>query len=70
MKLAEEEIGKLESQKLVLEKKMADPELYSNEVEAQKIQESYLKIEAKLEDVNARWEELVDQISALQEMVS
>lgn len=70
LKLAEEEIGKLESQKLVLEKKMADPELYSNEVEAQKTQGSYQNIQAKLEDGNSKWEELVDQISALQEMVS
>lgn len=69
LKLAEDEIGKLESQKLVLEKKMADPELYSNEAEAQKTQESYQKIQAKLEDFNSKWEVLVDQISALQEMV-
>lgn len=69
LKLAEDEIGKLESQKLVLEKKMADPELYSNEAESQKTQESYQKIQAKLEDFNSKWEVLVDQISALQEMV-
>lgn len=70
LKLVEDEIGKLESQKSVLEKKMADPDLYSNESEAQRIQENYQKIQGYLGKVNSKWEELVDQISALQEMVT
>lgn len=70
LKLVEDEIGKLEGQKLVFEKKMADPDLYSNESEAQRMQESYQKVQGYLEKVNSKWEVLVDQISALQEGVS
>lgn len=70
LKLVEDEIGKLESQKLVLEKKMADPDLYTNESEAQRTQENYQRIQGYLDKINSKWEELVDQISALQEMVN
>jgi ATP-binding cassette subfamily F protein 3 len=70
LKTVEDEIGKLEGQKLVLEKKMADPDLYSNESEAQRTQENYQKIQGYLEKINSKWEVLVDQISALQEMIS
>jgi ATP-binding cassette subfamily F protein 3 len=70
LKLVEDEIGKLESQKSVLEKKMADPDLYTNESEAQRTQENYQRIQGYLDKINSKWEELVDQISALQETVN
>jgi ATP-binding cassette subfamily F protein 3 len=44
--------------------------LYLNEVEAQKIQTSYQQVQSSLEKVNATWEQLVDQISTLQQQVA
>ncbi len=64
----EKEIESLELLKSETEEKMADPEIYEDEVKAQKIQESYQNIQTNLHEVNAKWEELVDQISTLQEL--
>ncbi|REG88270.1 ABC-F family ATP-binding cassette domain-containing protein [Algoriphagus antarcticus] len=66
----EKEVEKLEEKKLGLERKMADPELYSREEEAQEIQENYQGLQAKLMDSNEQWEDLVDKISNLQEVLS
>jgi len=66
----EKEVEKLEEKKLGLERKMADPELYSREEEAQEIQEIYQGLQAKLIDSNEQWEDLVDKISNLQEVLS
>jgi prefoldin subunit 5 len=41
-----------------------------DEVEAQKIQSSYQQVQSALEKVNATWEQLVDQISVLQQQVA
>ena len=65
----EKEIHQLEVQKVDLEGKLAEPSLYLEEVEAQKIQASYQQVQATLEKVNATWEQLVDQISSLQQQV-
>ncbi|WP_339755228.1 ABC-F family ATP-binding cassette domain-containing protein [Algoriphagus aquimarinus] len=66
----EKEVEKLEEKKLGLERKMADPELYSREVEAQEIQENYQGLQANLKASNEQWEVLVDKISSLQEVLS
>ncbi|MCM0041658.1 MAG: ABC-F family ATP-binding cassette domain-containing protein [Algoriphagus sp.] len=66
----EKEIHQLEVQKQDLEAKLAEPSLYGNEVEAQKIQKSHQQVQASLEKVNATWEQLVDQISSLQQQVT
>ncbi|PZX50559.1 ABC-F family ATP-binding cassette domain-containing protein [Algoriphagus chordae] len=66
----EKEVEKLEEKKLGLERKMADPELYSREEEAQEIQENYQGLQAKLARSNEQWEALVDKISSLQEVLS
>ncbi|RAI87957.1 ABC-F family ATP-binding cassette domain-containing protein [Algoriphagus yeomjeoni] len=66
----EKEVEKLEEKKLGLERKMADPELYSREEEAQEVQENYQGIQSKLKASNEQWEELVDKISNLQEVLS
>ncbi|WP_425640125.1 ABC-F family ATP-binding cassette domain-containing protein [Algoriphagus yeomjeoni] len=66
----EKEVEKLEEKKLGLERKMADPELYSREEEAQEVQESYQGVQSKLKASNEQWEELVDKISNLQEVLS
>ncbi len=66
----EKEIHQLEVQKVELEAKLAEPSLYLNEVEAQKTQASYQQVQSSLEKVNATWEQLVDQISTLQQQVT
>jgi ATP-binding cassette subfamily F protein 3 len=66
----EKEIHQLEVQKQELEAKLAEPSLYLNEVEAHKIQTSYQQIQSSLEKMNATWEQLVDQISILQQQVA
>ena len=69
LKKSEDQIGKFEIQISELEQKMADPALYTNEVESQKTQEIYQKAQKQLLEANSKWEILVDQISALQEVI-
>lgn len=64
----EKEIESLELLKADVEVKMADPDIYSDEVKAQKVQDSYKRIQDSLYEANAKWENLVDQISTLQEI--
>ncbi len=66
----EKEISQLEAKKKELEDKLADPALYLDEVGAQKIQASYQQVDESLEAANTSWENLVDQISKLQQQVS
>jgi ATP-binding cassette subfamily F protein 3 len=66
----ESEIEKLDSEKQNLELKMADPSLYSNESESQTIQEKYQSMQANVLSLNKEWENLVDQISSLQEVIA
>ncbi|MBN3519819.1 ABC-F family ATP-binding cassette domain-containing protein [Algoriphagus lutimaris] len=66
----EKEIEKLESDKTDVELKMSDPELYSNENELKKVQDLHQSIHRKMDDLNAEWEALVDEISALQDVVA
>lgn len=66
----EKEIEKLESQKTDVELKMADPALYSNEDELKKVQDLHQSIHRKMDDLNSEWEVLVDEISALQEVLA
>jgi ATP-binding cassette, subfamily F, member 3 len=64
----EREIESLELLKVETEEKMADPDIYVDEIKAQKLQDSYQNIQNSLREVNAKWEEMVDQISSLQEL--
>jgi ATP-binding cassette subfamily F protein 3 len=64
----EKEIESLDLLKSETEEKMADPEVYEDESKAQKLQASYQQIQKSLLDANTHWEELVDQISHLQEL--
>ncbi|MDO8966273.1 MAG: ABC-F family ATP-binding cassette domain-containing protein [Algoriphagus sp.] len=64
----EKEIESLELLKVETEEKMADPDIYVDEIKAQKLQDSYQNIQNSLREVNSKWEELVDQISTLQEL--
>jgi ATP-binding cassette subfamily F protein 3 len=65
----EKEIETLDLLKLEVEEKMADPELYLDEVKSQKLQESYQSVQNNLYEANAKWENLVDQIAILQEQL-
>ena len=66
----EKEIHQMEVQKQDLEAKLAEPSLYLDELEAQSTQVSYQQIQVSLAVVTANWEQLVDQISLLQQQVS
>ena len=66
----EKEIESLELLKAETEEKLGDPDVYSDEEKAQKIQEGYQRIQNNLDEANGKWEELVDQISTLQEKIA
>lgn len=66
----EKEIESLELLKRETEEKMADPEIYADESKAQKIQESYQDIQNSLYEANAKWKNLVEDISRLQEITA
>jgi len=70
LQLIEKEISQLEGKKKELEDKLADPALYLDEVQAQKTQASYQQVDQSLQASNSSWENLVDQISQLQQQVS
>ncbi len=76
MKKLEEQLAKIEKEietldllKAEVEEKMADPEIYSDESKAQKLQESYQSVQNSLYESNAKWENLVDQIAILQDQL-
>jgi ATP-binding cassette subfamily F protein 3 len=70
LQVVEKEISQLEAKKKELEDKLADPALYLDESQAQKIQASYQQVDQSLQAYNTSWENLVDQISQLQQQVS
>ena len=70
LQLIEKEISQLEAKKKELEDKLADPSLYLDEAQAQKIQASYQQVDESLEGANAFWEKLVDQTSQLQQQAT
>lgn len=70
LKTTEDQIGKLEIQVTQLEQKMADPTLYTDEIELQKTQLIYQNAQQDLQKMNSKWEILVDQISVLQEVIA
>ena len=57
MKSIEDEIAKTEEEKSIEENKMANPEVYSNGEKAKAVQARISELSAKLDDLNARWEE-------------
>lgn len=67
LQLIEKEISQLEEKKKGLEEKLADPSLYLDEAQTQKIQASYHQVDESLVAANTSWEKLVDQISQLQQ---
>ncbi len=70
LQLIEKEISQLEEKKEELEDKLADPSLYLDEAQTQKIQANYKQVDKSLEVANTSWEKLVDQISQLQQQAT
>lgn len=70
LQLIEKEISQLEEKKKGLEEKLADPSLYLDEAQTQKIQASYHQVDESLVAANTSWEKLVDQISQLQQQTT
>ncbi|EAZ79993.1 ABC-F family ATP-binding cassette domain-containing protein [Algoriphagus machipongonensis] len=66
----EASIEKLEQSKSQLETKMADPSLYSDDEEAKKAQLKHQELHKQLNEMNDKWEALVDQISMIQETIA
>ncbi|WP_026957112.1 ABC-F family ATP-binding cassette domain-containing protein [Algoriphagus vanfongensis] len=66
----EEEVEKLEGKQAKLETELADPALYSDESKAQSVQDNYQTVKSQLDQKNGEWEELVDKISELQEVIA
>ena len=57
VKSIEDEIARIEEEKSIEENKMANPEVYSNGEKAKAVQARISELSAKLDDLNARWEE-------------
>ena len=66
----EKEVEKLEGNLATIEKELADPKLYNDDEKAAKVQDKYQSVKGQLDRKNAEWEELVDEISKLQETLS
>jgi ATP-binding cassette, subfamily F, member 3 len=62
----EEDITKLETEKKAIELELAKPEVYQNMELLEKTNLTYQKIKSQENELQALWEELVDEISQLQ----
>jgi ATP-binding cassette subfamily F protein 3 len=63
----EEKIVFLEEKKSALEAAMADPEIFSDSSKLDNLNKDYQILKAQEEDLNAKWEILVEEIGELQE---
>ncbi|TFV97342.1 ABC-F family ATP-binding cassette domain-containing protein [Algoriphagus kandeliae] len=63
-------VEKLENEEKELSLKLADPDLYQNDSEAQSVQDAYKEVKSKLDEANKIWERLVDEIADLQETIA
>ncbi len=65
LELLEQSVSEKEAEKTVLEKKMADPDLYAKPKEFQKTMEAMQAAEVELKALYKRWERLAAQVEAL-----
>jgi ATP-binding cassette, subfamily F, member 3 len=65
--LIEEKILILENKKTELEASMADPETFSDSAKLEMLNKDYQKLKIQEEELNAKWEILVEEIGELQE---
>jgi ATP-binding cassette, subfamily F, member 3 len=68
--LIEEKILQIESKKAELEKKMADPLVFSDNTKMDEVNQAYQKLKNLEAELNQNWETLVEEIGSLQETAS
>lgn len=68
--LVEEKILQIETKKAELEKKMADPIVFSDNNKMEEVNQSYQKLKNQETELNQNWETLVEEIGSLQETAS
>ena len=68
--LIEGKILEVETKKAELEKKMADPIVFSDNKKMEEINQAYQKLKSLESELNQNWETLVEEIGSLQEMAS
>ncbi|MCR9013764.1 ABC-F family ATP-binding cassette domain-containing protein [Aquiflexum gelatinilyticum] len=68
--LIEEKILQIETKKAELEKKMADPVVFSDIKKMEEVNQSYQKLKNQESELNQNWETLVEEIGSLQEAAS
>jgi ATP-binding cassette subfamily F protein 3 len=68
--LIEEKILQIETKKAELEKKMADPLVFSDNKKIEETNQAYQKLKNQESDLNQSWETLVEEIGSLQEAAS
>ncbi|MCS4433518.1 ABC-F family ATP-binding cassette domain-containing protein [Aquiflexum gelatinilyticum] len=66
----EEKILQIETKKSELEKKMADPVVFSDNKKMEEVNQSYQKLKNQEAELNQNWETLVEEIGSLQEAAS
>ncbi|MBN2731202.1 MAG: ABC-F family ATP-binding cassette domain-containing protein [Balneolaceae bacterium] len=66
----ETKIEKLEERKSNIEASMAEPDFYDDSDRVQKMSQEYDKLKGELVEVYAKWEELAEKISAIEEKFS
>ncbi|MCH6232811.1 ABC-F family ATP-binding cassette domain-containing protein [Cognataquiflexum rubidum] len=68
--LIEEKILQIESKKAELEKKMADPVVFSDNKKMEETNQAYQKLKNQEAELNQNWETLVEEIGSLQDTAS
>jgi ATP-binding cassette subfamily F protein 3 len=68
--LIEEKILQIETKKAELEKKMADPNVFSDNKKMEETNQAYQKLKNQEIGLNQNWETLVEEIGSLQEAAS
>lgn len=63
----EEQVAKLQEEKAKLEAKLADPAIYSDKTEFQKLDEAYKQQTAKLETVTIEYDKIFEQMLEMEE---
>ena len=66
----EDSIMKLEEEKAGLEKQLADPAVFQDEEQSQKVNKAYEELRGKEQSLTAQWEQIAEEIQELQEVVS
>lgn len=63
----EDELSKIKSDKAILEGQLADPAFYADKTKFQSVDDQYRKLTAKLEELNAEYDKIFEEIMMLEE---